>query len=430
MTSGDRSVVIVGGGLAGLTCARELLRRGMTPLVVEASDDIGGRVRSDHVDGYVLDRGFQVLFDAYPAAQRQLDLAALRLRFFDPGAIICTGKRRVILTDPLRDRDAGAVLAAAATPLIGPLDKLRTLRLALELRGSSVEQLLAGDDESTIAFLRRRGFSQGIIDRFFRPFYGGIFLDRSLQTSAKAFRFDFKMLSTGGTCVPAEGIGAISRQLAEPLRQRGLLRLNTQVAEPLREGGRVVGVRLQGGEELRADAVVVATEAPEAGRLSGVPMPPGKLMVTAVYFAGARQLYRGKKILLNAATHGLINNAQQLTNIAPEYAPPGRHLLSATVLGDPPLSDRALCTAVLRDLRRMFDGDERAQHALATYYPLKVYRIRYAQFAQPPAIERRLPRNATDEAGLFLAGEFTEASSLNAAMVSGEKCAELVALEA
>jgi phytoene dehydrogenase-like protein len=427
------AVLIVGGGLAGLTCARELLRRGITPLVLEAGDDVGGRVRSDRVDGFVLDRGFQVLFEAYPAARRQLDLPALDLRCFDPGAIICVDGRRAVLTDPLRDRDPNALVSAALSGIVSPLDKLRTLRLALELRGQAIHALLAGDDQPSVAYLRQRGFGQRLIDVFFRPFYGGIFLDRSLGTSAKCLRFNFKMLSEGRTCVPAQGMGAINAQLAGALGERGLIRTCSPVEGLIEQDGRVVGVRVGGGagslsgqsQELRAQAVVVATPAPEAARLTGLAMPQGFVGTTTLYFAGSRRIYEGKKLVLNAAG-GLINNAQLLTNVAPEYAPEGRHLLSVTVLGVPEQSDAELGVAVMRELRSLFAGDVWAENALGSYYLLRVYRILYAQFAQPPGIHPRLPGNRSGRAGLYFAGEFTEASSLNAAMISGEKCAELV----
>src|SRR3954452_15140912 len=175
-------ILIVGAGLAGLTCARMLDRWKIAVTVVEASDGVGGRVRSDHANGYTFDRGFQVLFDSYPAALRQLHLPALDLRAFDPGAIICLPGRREILTDPLRDADLGARLAAVRSPAIAPLDKLRTLRLALELRGQTIDQLLAGADQSSYDFLHEYGFSERMIDLFFRPFYGGVLFDRALTT--------------------------------------------------------------------------------------------------------------------------------------------------------------------------------------------------------------------------------------------------------
>ncbi len=419
-------VLVIGAGLAGLTCARTLLRAGHQLTVLEAADDVGGRVRSDLREGFILDRGFQVLFTAYPAAQRQLNYPQLDLCRFDPGAIICEGGRRAVLTDPLRDHDPAAIIGAALTTVVGLGDKLRTMALATELRAQSIDEVLAGVDQPTEMFLRSYHFSRSAIEHFFRPFYGGIFLDRSLSTSAKCFKFDFKMLSEGETVVPARGMGAISRQLAAELQAAGAIRLNTRVEALLSEANRVCGAVLADGSQLTADVVVVATPAPEAARLTGLPTPTGHVGTTNLYFAGDRPLYHGKKLLLNAAPDAFVNNAVLLTNVAPSYAPPGAHLLSVTVLGVPTLDDTELTARVIADLRRMFAGDLAAQWALDGYHCLRIYRIPYGQFAQPPGIHPGLPDNRSGRPGLFFAAEFTEASSINAAMISGEKCAEAI----
>jgi phytoene dehydrogenase-like protein len=420
-------VLIVGAGVAGLTCARLVQQAGHTVTVLEAADDVGGRVRSDYADGYTFDRGFQVLFDSYPAAQRQLDLHALSLRAFAPGAMICRAGRRAVVTDPLRDPDRLAALSATLTTIVSLPDKLRILLLALRLRGQSTGQVLAGADTTTETYLRYHRFSQRAIDNFFRPFFGGIFLERELTTSAKNFKYNFKMLSEGAACLPAGGMGTISQQLAAPLREQGCIHTSTRVAALLNEGERVVGVRLDDGSERRADAVVLATPAPEAMRLSGAAaLPSGSLSTVTLYFSSLQCLYRGRRLLLNAEPDAFVNNAQLLTNIAPEYAPQGRHLLSVTLLGIPPLDDEELAARALADLRRMFSGNRYAQRALTTHTLLRVYRIPYAQFRQPPGIHPHLHFNRGNRPGLFFAAEFTEASSLNAAMISGEKCAALL----
>lgn len=393
--------------------------------MLEASDGVGGRVRSDVVDGFTLDRGFQVLFTAYPAAKRQLDYKRLDLRAFEPGAVIAQAARRAVLSDPLRD--PRAFLSSVLTDIVSLEDKLRTAVLGQEMRATSVTAIMEGDDETTEAFLRRRGFSERYIDNFVRPFFGGVFLDNSLQTSAKAFQFDWKMLSEGQTVIPARGMGQISHQLAEGLISQNCVRLNRRVAELVRnENSRVTGVRLEGGEMVSGDGVVVATPAPEAARLTGQPMPEGQVGTICLYFAGAEPVFAGRKIALHANQNVFVNNVAPLTNVAPTLAPKNQHLLSASVLGVPDGADAALYARALSDIKRMFAGDSAALAALETYRPLALYRIPYSQFAQPPGVYQTLPHNQTKMPGLFLAGEFTAASSLNAAMRSGEKCAAAI----
>ena len=418
-------VLIVGAGPAGLVCARTLLRAGHQVVVLEASGAVGGRVRSDIVDGFVLERGFQVLFTAYPAVRRQVDFDRLDLRYFDPGAIIARAGRRHVLSDPLRD--LGAFLPSVLTSIVSIGDKARAALLSVDMARKTVDAIRDEQpDQTTEDFLGRRGFSDRFLNHFARPFFGGVFLDDTLQTSARAFQFDWKMLTEGRIAVPAKGNGAIAEQVAEEVRAAGALRLNAHVnALVTNESGRFVGARLQSGEVIAdADAVVVATPAPEAARLTGKTTPPqGQTSTVNMYYAGPTPIYAGKKLVLHANQKPFVNNAVQVSNVAPEQAPPGRHLLSATVLGMPSGSDDDLFARGLADLRRMFAGDKAALSALAAYTPLHLYRIPYGQFAQPPGIHDTLPGNETGQPGLFFAAEFTAASSFNAAMRSGEKAA-------
>lgn len=299
------------------------------------------------------------------------------------------------------------------------------LLLAQRLRRQSIDEVLAGDDETTLAYLRRIGFSEQTINHFFRPFYGGIFLDRSLRTSAKRFRFDFKMLSEDMRRCQRARHGRDCRATRRRAVGARLVRLNAPVADLITSDGRVTGARLASGRNC-SPMQWLWRRRPEAARLSGLPMPQGALQTITLYFGGSLPVYRGRKIVLNAAPDALVNNAQMISNVAPEYAPPGRCLLSATILGASALSDDDLYRAALADLRRMFAGDADALSGAEGYQPLRAYRIAYAQFPQPPGIHPLLPANRSGRPGLFFAGEFTEASSLNAAVISGEKCAAAV----
>jgi protoporphyrinogen oxidase len=407
--------IVVGAGLAGLTCAKVLTERGAEVAVFEASDDIGGRARTDEHDGFLLDRGFQVYFTSYPVARRHLDYGALDFRSFDPGAIVCRGPEKSVLSDPLRDPKAflPSLLSDAAT--FG--DKLRTLDLAARTAhgGNSAGEENGEPDTSTLEYLRAARLSEHYIDSFFRPFYGGIFLNRELTTSARVLRFTIRMLAMGSTVVPALGMGEIPRQLASRLPE-GTVRPNSPVEALLRDGERVVGVKT-GRDVHEASAVVVATDAPSAGTLTGKAVPEGAVGEVCIYYE-TDGLGSGKKILLNAEDGAFVNNAVEMSNISEKYAPPDRHLLSAVALAGLDLPDEDLYRRGIEDLSRWYPG--------ADFRPLAVYRIPYGQLAQPPGIHGRLPENKTHTQGLVLAGEYTEDASINGSMLSGEKAAEAV----
>ena len=419
-------IIIVGAGLAGLTCAKILTQRGQRVLVLEADDQVGGRVRTDfHKEGYRLDRGFQVLFTSYAAAARHLDFDRLKQRIFDPGAVLVRNGKRYEIADPLRDPTH--LLPSVVNPLISPLDKLRTLGLVAQTTRLATGDIFAGKgqpdgkDETTEAYLRRLGFSDtGFIDSFIRPFYGGIFLDRSLQTSARMFQFTFKMLAKGNIIIPAEGIQSIPEQLAAALPE-GSVRLHGRVGEVLISNNRVTGVRLVDGEQIDAEQVVIATESKVAEKFVHKSLPTQGVSTVCLYFAGNEQLYEQRKILLNTKPDAYVNNAVLLTNIAPTYAPPRKHLLSVTVLGNPREDDEAIAHRSLQEIGEWFPRAD-----LKSWQLLAVYRIPFAQFAQPVGVFDTLPDNNTSVDGLYLAGEYTLSSSIQGAMHSGEYAAKAV----
>ncbi len=405
-------VIVVGAGLAGLTCAKVLAERGAEVVVFEASDEVGGRARTDELSGFLLDRGFQVYFTAYPVSKRHLDHEALDLKPFDPGAIIRRGRESSVLSDPVRDPKTlvPSLLSGAATfP-----DKLRTLRLVASSVSERAETAgeLGGSDSSSLEFLRSYGFSERIIEDFYKPFYGGIFLDRSLSTSARVLRFTLKMLSTGKTAVPARGIGEIPKQLAARLPLDAIC-TESPVARLLRDGERVVGVETPYGQH-EGDIVVTATDAPTARKLTGQAAPEGSVGQLCAYYA-AEGVRSGKKIILNAEDGGFVNNAVQISTVAPLYAPRGQHLLTVVALGGFDLSDEEVYRRGIADVAGWYPE--------ADLTPLATYRVPYAQFPQPPGVHEELPENRTGTPGLLLAGDYTEDSSINGSMLSGERAA-------
>ncbi|MFW6320422.1 MAG: NAD(P)/FAD-dependent oxidoreductase [Halohasta sp.] len=418
----SRSVVVVGGGLAGLVAARHLAEGGADVTVYEQRETVGGRVRSRRVEGFTLDYGFQVLFTAYPAVRRELDLDALDLRTFKPGAVIARPGQRSVLSDPLRDPKA--TIASLTNSEVSFADKLRTLALRQDLSTRDYESLLRRPDASIREWLREWGFSERYLSNFIAPFYGGITLDRSLGTSKRVFEYTFKALSDGQSALPADGMGAITRQLADRVREAGAtIETGEAVTELKRKRRHAVVVT----EEDRrvVDAVVVATPPRVAGRLTGNEAIPteGIGCVTQHYrLPDAPPLETGKRLLLNAGASEP-NTIVPLSEIAPEYAPGDDLLLNATFLGDDPFETPSDELA------------ETTRETLAAWYPERSFealdvlatdRIEFAQFAQPPGVHDSLPDVRDGGRRTYLAGEYTEWSSIQGAMKSGREAAEAV----
>ncbi len=352
-------VAIVGAGLAGLSCARTLAAWGVEPVVLEASDAVGGRVRTHRQDGFLIDRGFQVLLTAYPEAQAVLDYDALDLGRFEPGAWVRADGAFHKIGDPFR-RPAQAFPTLLAD--IGTLaDKLRVLRLRQSVLAGTAEELWHRPEMSTEAALRDRyGFSDRMVERFFRPFLGGVLLDPTLAASSRAFEVYFRRFSQGDAALPAGGVQAMPEQLAASL-PAGTVRLGARVA-----GVAPGEVRVEDGDALACRAVVVATDAPGAGPLLDVETPPMKGTVQIAWAADHAPV-EAAVLMLDGERSGPVNNVQVVSAVQPSYAPVGQSLVTGSVLGHPTADDDALdaaaraqlCAVVRRRRLRLADAARR-----------------------------------------------------------------------
>ena len=305
-------VVIVGAGLAGLACAQDLTHAGLECAILEASDGIGGRVRTDVVDGYRLDRGFQILLTAYPEVERRFDVDALDLRLFEPGAAVWVNGRFHRIADPLRrPRHIPATLAAP----IGTLaDKARLLRLIIDVRSHAVPELLRRPDVSTSDRLARAGFTDRMIETFWRPLFAGIQLDPKLEVSSRRFETILRMLAIGASGVPRDGMGEISEQLAATL-PAGTVRLNTRVARL--EGTCAV---LADGERVNGRSIVVATDGPAAHDLLGTRVPdPGSRAAACCWFSTTSAPLPGRFLILDGESHGPATSVAVMSEVSQAY---------------------------------------------------------------------------------------------------------------
>ena len=403
----EPDVLIVGAGLAGICCARTLQRHGVGFRILEASDGIGGRVRSDRQDGFILDRGFQVLLTAYPEALDQLDYEALRLRPFLAGAIIRYHGHFLRLSDPARE--PGALLNNLFAPVGSLFDKYRLWRLRYDVAHETIADLFEAPETTTLQALRQRGFSPRMIEAFLKPLLGGILLDSKLTASSRLFLLAFKMLTEGDAALPEEGMGAIPAQLAQALPE-GSIELNT----PVRSAGRREVV-LESGGALAARAVVVATDGPEAARLLGLGHAINSRSVSVLYFAAKEPPLDEPMLVLNGGSRGPVNNLCVPNLIQPSYAPPGGWLVSTTVLGWPTSDDKLLVNTVRAQLRRWY-GLVAQEWRL-----LRLYRIHHAHPVVYPLDWQQDPRL---DAGLYYCGDHRATPSFQGAMESGRLAAE------
>lgn len=403
-------VVIVGGGLAGLTCARQLQARGRACRVLEATGAVGGRVRTDPVDGFRLDRGFQVLLTAYPAAQRWLDYDALSLRRFTPGARVwCDGALHTV-SDPTRE--PGGLFATLQAP-VGTLgDKMKIATLRSEARRGSLDDVFTRPETTAVEALRAHGFSETMIERFLRPWLGGIFLDESLGASSRMLMFVMRMFAEGDAAVPDAGMQAIPDQLAAGLAP-GTVRLNAPVAS-VGDGA----VTLQSGERVDADEVVIAVDGSAAAQMLPGLTAPAWRTVTCVYFAAPSSPIGAPVLALNGSGAGLVNNVAVMSDVAAGYAPAQQALVSVSVVKPTAADDASLAAQVQAELEGWFGSGVRSWRWLRSYRIERALPVRWP-------LERVVP--VAVRPGVWLAGDALSTPSIQGAMESGERVADAIA---
>ena len=399
------SIHIIGGGISGLIAARVLEEHGLSATIIEATDRLGGRVKTDVVDGYSLDHGFQVLLTAYPAAKKYLDFDALELQEFLPGSAIFKNGKQKIIGDPLRNL---SLLLPTLFSGIGTVnDKLKILALNRRLKKKSIQNIFAEKEQTTHVYLENIGFSEAIITNFFTPFFSGIFLENKLDTSSRMFEFVYKMFGEGNAALPKDGIQAIPKQLFEKLKSTTCV-FNTKVKSV--ENG---SIKLESGETLKSNFTIIATQA--SGLVSNLKNQATQWKsCDTLYFEVAKREIKKPLIGLIAAPNALINNIFYHTSLQTS-ATALKELLSVTVIDRQNLTNKQLVTEVQKELKELCNIDS-CTFIKQYNIPMALPNLQDIQYEMLPS-ETRLTET------IFLAGDTQLNGSLNAAMIAGERAA-------
>ncbi|MEM6719440.1 MAG: FAD-dependent oxidoreductase [Bacteroidota bacterium] len=398
-------IYIVGAGISGLIAAKILEENGYHPEIIEATDRVGGRVKTDIVNGYQTDHGFQVLLTSYPAAKKHLDYAALDLQKFLPGATIFTKGKQKTIGDPLRNF---SLLLPTLFSGIGSFsDKSKVLKLNKNLKKKSLEAIFSQPETTTLAHLQKLGFSEDMITKFFKPFFSGIFLEPNLETSNRMFEFVYKMFGNGFAALPKSGIEAIPTQLHSKL-QHTKFHFNTKVKTI--EDGKIT---LENGTILESHFTIVATEASQLISNLKSQETPWKSCDT-LYFETPKRTINKPLIGLVADESLLVNNIF-FHHSLPTTSKGSKELLSVTVVKDHNLSEKFLIKKVQEELKH-YCGITDCTFVKRYSIPKALPNLRQLQYSMSPS-ETRITTQ------VFLAGDVQLNGSLNAAMIAGEAAA-------
>lgn len=406
----ESNIIIVGAGISGLVAAIELEKKGYSATILEASDRVGGRVKTDYQNGYQFDHGFQVLLTAYPELKKYLNLEALNLRYFMPGARIYSRKDIFMMADPLRQPTT--LFSAIFSPAGSLRDKWKIWRLSVHLKQMTIEEIFEGPSTTTMDYLKKFGFSDTIIINFFQPFFAGIFLEKQLETSSRMFQFIFKMFSEGYAAIPEKGMQAIPDQLFSQLK-------NTKIHYNVKVEAIKDKVLSTPKGDFNFDAVILATDPHNI--LSKDPLRTINYRSTAnLYFSIPTQEGDGY-IGLFPTNDSLINNISILTDVASTYASNSLSLLSVSIIGSPQVTGEPLIHQLTDELSLILKLNKTEINFLQSYHISQAL----------PEVEKPVMTLTRKELvggnGIYFAGDYLLGGSLNGAMVSGRQCAEILA---
>lgn len=396
-----KNVYVIGAGISGLIAAYELEQNGFAPIVLEKSEGVGGRVKTVDIHGIPLDLGFQVVLDAYPLVNRYLDLDALHLKKLVPGAFIYHDRKSYLIGDPMRQF---RLLLPTIFAKVGTVsDKLKILRLNRQLRQKSIAQIFESKEQSTLDYLRAYGFSNAIIECFFRPFFSGIFLETELKTSSRMFEFVYKMFGEGHATIPQKGIGEISEQLRAKLNAT---RFQFKTAVTKVDTSKIY---LENGEHIDHQGVIVASEANQIIENLNGDHTNWKSCYCFYFEVDQTNIPEGT-IALIADQNRYTNNLYAYWDNASQ-----KRILSATVVRHLDGSMEDLKDIVTNEVKT-YTAVQQLTYIHCFHIPKALPDIGNLRSTAEPSESEILPN-------VYLAGDYLYNGSLNAAMQSGQLAA-------
>ncbi|MBJ7450397.1 MAG: FAD-dependent oxidoreductase [Parachlamydiales bacterium] len=380
-------VIIIGAGVAGLSCAKHLQQKGISHLILESQPEVGGRLQTDLEAGYLLDRGFQIYFTSYEEPCQLIDIRKLGLKPFDIGSYIYKNGK----------------IYSIAKFFSGYPNLLQKIKLWRYIRGLKKNTCSISEGHLPFKEVLKRTFSNDLIESFFVPFIGGITLDKSLSTSTYIVDEILRSLMSGQSVLPKEGMGMIAKEIAKGLN----IYLNTKVSAV--QGQTVI---LKSGEKLTAKAVVIATDAKNGSDLiMDFPRPKAFKAVTTFYFTAAKSPFKKPLLLLNAQKLKLVNHLAVLSDVQPSYSTTGRALISVTLIGDHP---EDVLSKVKNELRELL-GVQTDEWQFLKYYCVK---------EAHPVYDKKVPARLGNNR--YLAGDFCYYASIDKAALAGREAAEAI----
>ena len=398
-------VHIIGGGISGLVAAQVLESHGLSPVIIDGSDRVGGRLKTDTVKGFQLDRGFQVLLSSYSAAKKYLDYKSLNLQNLKAGSCVFAGGKQYFFGDPIRD--VSLFIPTLFSPLGTLGDKLKVAKLNFHLQKKSIDKIFEDREITTKEYLTAKGFSKNIIKNFFTPFFSGIFLEDKLYTSSRMFEFVFKMFGEGLALMPKGGIEDISIHLKDKLQKTEIH--HNSFASNIKD----MEITMSDGKKIKTNYTIIATEPTNLVEgLKGQKVDWKSCQ--NLYFTCSSRVYEKAFIGLVSNQECLINNIFYPTSI-PTDKKGKDELISVTVVKDHGLTEKELIERVKNELKK--------ECKIEGITFLKLYNI-------PKALPKLnnlqydiTPSETKLKDGVFLAGDLLLNGSLNAAILAGEKAA-------